>query len=89
MVNIPDVDELPDNEEGRLARYGRSLLTATYAHIGPNVSDPGALCRQQFRLANCHLDGGLKKFGLLLVGAYADYPVIVGAPARSRRSRIE
>jgi len=31
--NIPDVDELPDNEQGRLARYGRSLLTATYAHI--------------------------------------------------------
>ena len=73
--NIPDVDELPDNEEGRLARYGRSLLTATYAHIGPNVSDLGArYAGNNLACANCHLDGGLKKFGLLLVGAYADYP---------------
>jgi thiosulfate dehydrogenase len=32
--NIPDMDMLPDNEDGRLARYGRSLLTATYAHKG-------------------------------------------------------
>ena len=73
--NIPDVDMLPDNEEGRLARYGRSLLTATYAHIGPNVSDPAArYAGNNLACANCHLDGGLKKFGLPLVGAYADYP---------------
>ena len=73
--NIPDVDELPDNEEGRLARYGRSLLIATYAHIGPNVSDPGVrYAGNNLACGNCHLDGGLKKFGLLLVGAYADYP---------------
>src|SRR5215468_10057333 len=73
--NIPNVDMLPDNEEGRLARYGRSLLTATYAHIRPNVSDPAArYSGNNLACANCHLDGGLKKFGLLLVGAYADYP---------------
>src|SRR5262245_57519608 len=30
--DIPSVDQLPDNEEGRLARYGRSLVMATYAH---------------------------------------------------------
>jgi thiosulfate dehydrogenase len=73
--DIPSVDQLPDNEEGRLARYGRSLVMATYAHIGPNVSDPEKrFAGNNLACRNCHLQGGLKKFGLLLVGAYADYP---------------
>jgi thiosulfate dehydrogenase len=73
--NIPSVDQLPDNEQGRLARYGRSLVTATYAHIGPNVSDPAKrFAGNNLACANCHLDAGLRKFGLLLVGASADYP---------------
>jgi thiosulfate dehydrogenase len=73
--NIPSVDQLPDNEQGRLARYGRSLVTATYAHIGPNVTDPTKrFAGNNLACASCHLDAGLKKFGLLLVGAAADYP---------------
>jgi thiosulfate dehydrogenase len=73
--DIPNVDQLPDNEQGRLARYGRSLLTATYAHIGPNVTDTAKrYAGNNLACASCHLDAGLKKFGLLLVGAYADYP---------------
>ena len=73
--NVPNVDELPDNEEGRLARYGRSLITATYAHIGPNVRDPDKrFAGNNLACASCHLDAGLKKFGLLLIGASADYP---------------
>jgi thiosulfate dehydrogenase len=73
--NIPSVDQLPDNEQGRLARYGRSLIAATYAHIGPNVRDPEKrFAGNNLACASCHLDAGLKKFGLLLVGAYADYP---------------
>jgi thiosulfate dehydrogenase len=73
--DIPNVDQLPDNEEGRLARYGRSLVMATYAHIGPAVSDPQKrFAGNNLACRNCHLQGGLKKFGLLLVGAYADYP---------------
>src|SRR3981081_1980267 len=73
--DIPNVDQLPDNEQGRLARYGRSLVMATYAHIGPNVSDPAKrYAGNNLACRNCHLEGGFKKFGLLLVGAYADYP---------------
>ena len=73
--SIPGVDQLPDNEQGRLARYGRSLIIATYAHIGPNASDPAKrFAGNNLACANCHLDAGLKKFGLLLVGAAADYP---------------
>jgi thiosulfate dehydrogenase len=73
--DIPDVDQLPDNEQGRLARYGRSLLMATYAHIGPNVSNPDKrFAGNNLACRNCHLDGGLKKYGLLLVGTYVNYP---------------
>ncbi len=73
--SIPGVDQLPDNEQGRLARYGRSLIIATYARIGPNASDPAKrFAGNNLACANCHLDAGLKKFGLLLVGAAADYP---------------
>jgi len=35
----PEVGALPDNEQGRLVRRGRDLVTATYAHIGPEVPD--------------------------------------------------
>src|SRR5262245_60734291 len=73
--DIPSVDQLPDNEQGRLARYGRSLIMSTFSHIGPNVSDPDKrYAGNNLACRNCHLEGGLKKFGLLLVGAYVDYP---------------
>ncbi len=35
----PDISTLPDDEYGRLARYGHELSTRTFAHIGPEVKD--------------------------------------------------
>lgn len=73
--DVPAFDALPDDETGRLARYGRSIIEATYAHIGPDVADPAArYAGNNLACANCHLRGGLKKFGLPLVAASADYP---------------
>lgn len=75
LWDVPAVDALPDDEFGRLARYGRSVLEATYAHIGPAVADPAArFAGNNLACANCHLQAGLKKFGLPLVAASADYP---------------
>src|SRR5690348_12575258 len=37
---VPEVGALPDDAHGRLVRRGRDLITATYAHIGPEVADP-------------------------------------------------
>jgi thiosulfate dehydrogenase len=34
---VPEVGALPDDDHGRLVRRGRDLITATYAHIGPEV----------------------------------------------------
>ncbi|MCJ8143767.1 c-type cytochrome [Ancylobacter sp. A5.8] len=73
--DVPAFDELPDDAFGRLARYGRSVIEATYAHVGPAVGDPQArYAGNNLACANCHLAAGLKKFGLPLVAASADYP---------------
>lgn len=73
--DVPALDALPDDEFGRLARYGRSIIEATYAHIGPDVDDTDArFAGNNLACANCHLQAGLKKFGLPLVAASADYP---------------
>lgn len=75
LWDVPALDQLPDDEFGRLARYGRSMVEATYAHIGPSVADPAArFAGNNLACANCHLQDGLKKFGLPLVAASADYP---------------
>lgn len=73
--DVPDVDRLPDTEEGRLVRYGRSILEQTAAHIGPAAPDPSQrFAGNNLACADCHLNAGLKKFGLPLVAASADYP---------------
>jgi hypothetical protein len=37
---VPEIGALPDDDYGRLVRRGRDLVSATYAHIGPEVADP-------------------------------------------------
>src|SRR6266508_5180681 len=36
---VPEIGALPNDGYGRLVRRGRDLITATYAHIGPEVAD--------------------------------------------------
>ncbi|GGF46834.1 hypothetical protein GCM10007301_02850 [Azorhizobium oxalatiphilum] len=73
--DVPDVDLLPDDDLGRLVRYGRSVLRETSAHIGPAVADPAMrFAGNNMACGDCHLNSGLKKFGLPLVVASADYP---------------
>lgn len=73
--DLPDVDQLPDDDYGRLVRYGRSVLVATPSHIGPNAADPAMrFAGNNLACANCHLNAGTKKFGLPLIAAAADYP---------------
>jgi thiosulfate dehydrogenase len=72
---VPEVGALPDTGFGRLVRRGRDLITATYAHIGPEV--PAVADRyagNNLACSNCHLEAGTKKFGLPLFGLYGDYP---------------
>ena len=72
---VPDLGALPDDAHGRLVRRGRDLFTATYAEIGPEVADPAKrYAGNALACSNCHLNAGVKRFGLPLWGVSADYP---------------
>ncbi|WP_322098873.1 c-type cytochrome [Microvirga roseola] len=69
------MDALPDDDRGRLVRRGRSLITATYAHIGPEVAAPDKrYAGNNLSCSNCHLWGGTKKFGLPIFGLANQFP---------------
>ena len=71
----PEVGALPDDELGRLVRRGRDLITATYAHIGPEVPDiANRYAGNNLACSNCHLQAGTKKFGLPLFGLFGEFP---------------
>jgi thiosulfate dehydrogenase len=73
--SVPEIGALPDNENGRLVRRGRDLITATYAHVGPAVTDPAKrYAGNNLACANCHLRAGTKKFGIPLWGLWDDFP---------------
>jgi len=72
---VPEVGALPDDDYGRLVRQGRDLVTATYAHIGPQVSDPAKrYAGNNLACGDCHLEAGTKKFGLPIFGLYNQFP---------------
>jgi len=72
---LPQVSALPRDARGQLIRDGRDIMLATYAHIGPDVSDAAKrYAGNNLACTNCHLDGGTTKFGLPLVGIYNDFP---------------
>lgn len=75
LWNVPAIDQLADDDFGRLARYGRSIVAESAAHIGPAGHNPAdRYAGNNLACANCHLRDGLKKFGLPLVASSADYP---------------
>ncbi len=60
---VPEVGALADDDYGRLVRRGRDLVTATYAHIGPEVSDPAKrYAGNNLACGDCHLEAGTKRF---------------------------
>jgi thiosulfate dehydrogenase len=72
---VPEIGALPRDASGLQIRLGRDLITATYAHIGPNVPDPSKrYAGNNLACTNCHLQAGTKKFGLPLFGIYGDFP---------------
>jgi thiosulfate dehydrogenase len=72
---VPEIGALPRDSYGLQVREGRDLITATYAYIGPNVSDTSKrYAGNNLACANCHLQAGTKKFGLPLFGLYGDFP---------------
>jgi len=72
---VPEIGALPNDADGRLVRRGRDLITATYAHIGPEVADPAKrFAGNNLACRNCHLQAGTKKFGIPLFGLFGAFP---------------
>jgi thiosulfate dehydrogenase len=72
---VPDAETLPDNDWGRTVRYGRDLITHTYALIGPEVADPSRrYAGNNLSCQSCHSQAGTKQFGLPFQGVFADFP---------------
>jgi thiosulfate dehydrogenase len=72
---VPEIGALPDNAASRQIRRGRDLVTATYAHIGPEVPDRSKrFAGNNLACGNCHLEAGTKKFGIALFGLFGEYP---------------
>jgi thiosulfate dehydrogenase len=73
--SVPEIGALPDNDQTRLIRRGRDLITATYAHIGPAVADETKrYAGNNLACTNCHLNAGTKKFGIPLWGLWDEFP---------------
>jgi len=73
--SVPEVGALPHDEQGMQIRAGRDLVTATYAHIGPQVPDASKrYAGNNLACTNCHLQAGTKKFGLPLFGLFGAFP---------------
>ena len=76
LWTVPEVGALPRDAQGMQIRAGRDLITATYAHIGPQVSDPAKrYAGNNLACTNCHLQAGTKKFGLPLFGIFGSFPL--------------
>lgn len=72
---VPEVGALPDDAFGVQVRRGRDLITATYAHIGPEVADVAKrFAGNNLACSNCHLEAGTKKFGLPIFGLFELFP---------------
>jgi thiosulfate dehydrogenase len=81
---VPNADALPDDEHGKLVKYGRRLTEATYAEIGPQAADPAKrYSGNNLACQNCHLEAGTKQFGLPFLGVAKDFPQY-----RAREGRI-
>ena len=73
--SVPEIAGLPDDDWGRTVRKGHNLIVKTAALIGPHAADPGLrYAGNNLDCQSCHIDGGTRKFGLPLVGAFAAYP---------------
>jgi thiosulfate dehydrogenase len=72
---VPEIGALPNDAASQQIRRGRDLITATYAHVGPEVADPAKrFAGNNLACANCHLDAGTKKFGIPLFGLFWMFP---------------
>jgi thiosulfate dehydrogenase len=73
--SVPQIGALPYDAASMLIRRGHDLVTATYAHIGPAVTDTSRrYAGNNLACSSCHLNAGTKKFGIPLWGLKELFP---------------
>ena len=84
-----DPAKLPSGAENDLIRAGHAIIISTPTQIGPLASDPAnRYAGNKLACTNCHLNGGLQKFGAPLVSTFATYPLLVNDTVETLAQRI-
>ena len=68
----PDINALPDDEQGKQIRYGRKLITNTSLFFGPKGAI--AAISNGMNCENCHIDAGTKSFAGCFSAVASTYP---------------
>lgn len=75
---VPDPDKLPDDDHGKLVRYGRDLIAKTQEFLGPEVPDTSMrYSGTNMTCQNCHLNAATLPYAAPLTGVSANYPQFI------------
>jgi thiosulfate dehydrogenase len=75
----PNADALPDGAWKDTVLYGRKLITETFSVMGPEVEDKSMrYSGNNLSCQSCHLDAGMQRFALPLIGVYGAFPTYMG-----------
>ena len=84
-----DVASLPPGPQTDLIRYGGELIRDTARHIGKSATDPAKrYAGNNLACSHCHINSGLKPFGIPLVSTFATFPMMVDEHVMSLAERI-
>jgi thiosulfate dehydrogenase len=84
-----DVASLSPGPQTDLIRYGQQLVADTARHIGKSAADPAKrYAGNNLNCSHCHIDSGLKPFGIPLVSTFATFPMMVDERVMSLAERI-
>lgn len=84
-----DVSALPPGPQTELIRYGERIIGNTAREIGKNAVDPAKrYAGNDLACAHCHINSGLKPFGIPLVSTFATFPMMVDEQVMSIAQRI-
>lgn len=72
LWQAPDTSTIPQDEKGKLIRYGRELIKNTAFYLGKNGSV--AKISNGMNCQNCHLEAGTKPFGNNYSAVASTYP---------------
>ncbi len=84
-----DLASLPSGPQSDLIRYGGQIVANTARHIGKSATDPAKrYAGNNLNCSHCHINSGLKPFGIPLVSTFATFPMMVDERVMSLAERI-